>query len=433
MHSPLPVSPNWIDVQQGTVSREAFVSDQVFQLEMERIFDRNWVFLAHETEIPEVGDFVVRTLGSAPVIVVREADGRVLAFLNSCRHRGARVCRGDAGNAKQFVCPYHGWSYKRSGELITTTFDQYQPKDLDFSKWGLIKVPRLGIYKGLIFGSWNGDVPDLDRFLGDFRHYLDPFIGRTPGGMEVLAPPHRFRVKANWKIGALNFIGDNTHLLATHIGPVTLNPIRAAKSGLASHSDDSVLVITDEGHGCTLTYLAKDLPPEFYNTHPAKLMPLYEKTLRPEQFAILKALRVGVGNIFPNLSFIETPTSRGAKAILLRQWCPVSGTEMEILSWALAEREADADYKRLALSEGVRNFGAAGVFEQDDLSIWVSATAASRNPVAAEYPYSFTSALPFMNKPEKHYPGPGRVFKPIQAEVIQLEFMRHWQRTVAPE
>jgi PAH dioxygenase large subunit len=432
MHSPLP-SPNWIDVQRGTVSRAAFVSDEIFQLEMERIFDRNWVFLAHETEIPLAGDFVVRTLGSAPVIVVREADGSVLAFLNSCRHRGARVCRGDAGNAKQFVCPYHGWSYKRTGELLTTTFDEHQPKDLDFSKWSLIKVPRLSNYKGLIFGSWNGDVPDLDIFLGDFKHYLDPFIGRTPGGMEVLAPPHRFRVKANWKIGALNFIGDNTHLLATHIGPVTLNPLRAAKSGLARNSDDSVQVITDEGHGCTLTYLANDLPPEFYNTHPAKLRPLYEKTLRPEQLAILKALRVSVGNVFPNLSFIETPTGRGEKAILLRQWRPVSGTEMEIISWALAEREADPDYKRRALNEGVRNFGAAGMFEQDDTAIWVSATAASRNPIAAEYPYSFTTALPVMDKPEKDYPGPGRAFKPIQAEVIQLEFMRHWQRTLAPE
>jgi PAH dioxygenase large subunit len=435
MHSQMPPgrSHDWINVQRGTVSREAFVSDQVFQLEMERIFDRNWIFLAHETEIPQPGDFVVRALGSAPVIIVRQADGTLTGFLNSCRHRGARVCRGDAGSVKQFVCPYHGWSYKRTGELITTTFDEYQPKDLNFAEWGLIRVPRLETYKGLIFGSWNNDIVDLNRFLGDFKYYLDAFVGRTPQGMEVLAPPHRFRAKANWKIGALNFIGDNTHLLATHIGPVTLNPIRAAKSGLARNSDDSVQIITEGGHGCTLTYLANDLPPEFYNTHPSRLMPLYEKTLRPEQFALLKALRVSVGNVFPNLSFIETPTGRGEKAILLRQWRPISGTEMEIISWALAEREADADYKRRALNEGVRNFGIAGMFEQDDLAIWISATTASRSPIAGEYPYSFTSALPVIDSPDVTYPGPGRAFKPIQAEIIQFEFMRHWQRTLAPE
>jgi phenylpropionate dioxygenase-like ring-hydroxylating dioxygenase large terminal subunit len=430
---PLQNSARWVDRQHGTVSREAFVSDQIFQLEMDRIYDRNWVFLGHETEIPKPGDFIARSLGSAPVVVIREDDGGVKAFLNSCRHRGARICKGDVGNLKHFVCPYHGWSYKRTGELITTTHDQYQPKDLKFEDWSLIPIPRLGSYKGLIFGSWNRDVPELDQFLGDFRFYLDAFLGRTPQGMEVLAPPHRFRVKANWKIGALNFIGDNTHLLSTHIGPVTLNPIRAAKSGLARNSDDSVQIITDGGHGCTLTYLADDLAPEFYNTHPADLMPLYRETLSPQQFDLLKALRVSVGNIFPNLSFIETPTGPGQKAILLRQWRPLSGTEMEIISWALAEREASPQYKARSLSEGVRNFGVAGVFEQDDLAIWITATAASRNPIAGEYPYSFTSALSAINNPESNYPGPGRVFKPIQSEVIQLEFMRHWESTLLPE
>jgi phenylpropionate dioxygenase-like ring-hydroxylating dioxygenase large terminal subunit len=435
MHTQLQLrnSQSWVDAQRGTVSREVFVSDQIFQLEMERIFDCNWVFLAHETEIPQPGDFVVRQLGSAPVVLIRETDGRVLGYLNSCRHRGARICRGEAGNLKQFVCPYHGWAYRRTGELLTTTHDAYQPDDLNFADWSLIPIPRLESYKGLVFGSWNKDVPDLPDFLGDFRFYLDAFLGRTPQGMEVLAPPHRFRVKANWKIGALNFIGDNTHLLTTHIGPVTLNPIRAAKSGLARNSDDSVQIFTDEGHGVTLTYLANDLPPEYYDTHPSALKPLYEKTLRPEQSALLKALRVAVGNVFPNLSFIETPTGPGQKAILLRQWRPTSGTEMEIMSWALAEREADASYKARSLSEGVRNFGIAGMFEQDDLAIWISATAASNNPVAAEYPYSFTSALPRMNKPEADYKGPGRAFKPIQAEIIQFEFMRHWQRALAPE
>lgn len=431
--APLQTSARWVDVEHGTVSREAFVSDQVFQLEMERIFDRNWAFLAHETELPQPGDFVVRALGSASAVLVREDDGRVRAFLNSCRHRGARVCKGETGNVKHFVCPYHGWSYKRSGELITTTHDQYQPKDFNRADWSLIPVPRLKSYRGLIFGSWNPDVPELEEFLGDFKFYLDVFLGRTPQGMEVLAPPHQFRVKANWKVGCLNFIGDNTHLLTTHIGPVTLNPIRAAKSGLTRNSDNSAQIITEGGHGCTLTYLADGLPPEFYNTHPAELIPLYQQVLSPKQFNILKALRVSVGNIFPNLSFIETPAGPAQKALLLRQWRPISGTEMEIVSWALAEREAKPEYKSRSLSEGVRNFGAAGVFEQDDLAIWTAATAASRNPIAAEYPYSFTSALPVIDKPEVDYPGPGRAFKPIQAEVIQLEFMRHWERVLLPE
>src|ERR1051325_6968388 len=95
----------WVDVKRGLVSRSAFVDDDVYRLEVNRIFDRAWIFLAHETEICMPGDYVCRTLGSAPVIVVRDHVGSVHALLNSCRHRGAKICRADSGNARNFVCP----------------------------------------------------------------------------------------------------------------------------------------------------------------------------------------------------------------------------------------------------------------------------------------------------------------------------------------
>src|SRR5687768_14625634 len=87
----------WVDVQRGQVSRDIFVSDDVCRLEMERIFGRTWIFLAHETEVPEPGDFVSRNMGQVPMVVVRDNDGTIHALLNSCRHRGARVCRADSG------------------------------------------------------------------------------------------------------------------------------------------------------------------------------------------------------------------------------------------------------------------------------------------------------------------------------------------------
>jgi N,N-dimethyl phenylurea N-demethylase alpha subunit len=122
---------NWVDVQRGLVSRDVFVKEEIFRAELERIFDRSWVFLAHETEISRAGDFVCRSLGSAPTVVVRDDDGSVHALLNSCRHRGSEVCRADFGNVRNFVCPYHGWTYERNGTLITTTFDRHFPKDFD--------------------------------------------------------------------------------------------------------------------------------------------------------------------------------------------------------------------------------------------------------------------------------------------------------------
>jgi phenylpropionate dioxygenase-like ring-hydroxylating dioxygenase large terminal subunit len=427
-HNSLSGNSKWVDAQRGLVSRDAFVSSEVYQRELERIFDRTWGFLAHETEIPQAGDFVSRTLGSAPIIVVRHDDGTVHALLNSCRHRGAKVCRADAGNARNFVCPYHGWTYDRSGTLKTTTFDRHLPKDFDFSDHGLPRVPRLENHKGLIFGSWNADVGSLANYLGEIAWYIDPFLSRSPGGMEVLAPPHRWRAKANWKIGALNFVGDSQHILTTHVGPLTLDPVRAARAGFATAAENSFQVVTDQGHGCTLTYLAPGLPADAYQTHPAELEPLYKSTLNGDQLQLLHRLRVIVGTIFPNLSFIETQVGPAQKAVIVRQWQPVSGTEMEILSWVLAEKEASAEYKAQVLRKGFHNFGAAGVFEQDDLELWASATSASNNPIAKQFPFSFQTALPYIGSPEKNHKWPGRAFKPADTEVAQLEFMRQWDR-----
>ncbi|HEY7297075.1 MAG TPA: Rieske 2Fe-2S domain-containing protein [Xanthobacteraceae bacterium] len=421
-------SLNWVDVQRGLVSRDIFVSDDVCRLEMERIFGRTWVFLAHETEIPKPGDFVSRNMGHAPVVVIRDNDGTIHALLNSCRHRGAKVCRADSGNARHLVCPYHGWTYERSGRLVTTTFDRHLPKDFDFSEHGLPRVPRVEVHKRMIFGSWNADVQSLDDYLGEIAWYIDPFLSRSPQGMEVLAPPHRWRAKANWKVGALNFVGDSQHILTTHVGPLTLDPVRAARAGFATAAENSFQVVTNQGHGCTLTYLAPGLPADAYQTHPSDLEPLYRGILSGEQLKLLDRLRVIVGTIFPNLSFIETQVGPAQKAIIFRQWQPISGTEMEILSWVLAEKEATQDYKDSVLRNGFHNFGAAGVFEQDDMELWASATYASNNAISKQFPYSFHTALPYIDKPEKDHRWPGRAFKPADTEVAQLEFMRHWDR-----
>jgi phenylpropionate dioxygenase-like ring-hydroxylating dioxygenase large terminal subunit len=429
MQNARPTAPDasWVDATKGTVSRDVFVEDAIYRLEVEKIFTSQWVFLAHETELPNAGDFVSRNLGSAPVIVVRDDNGEIHVLLNSCRHRGAKVCRSESGNSRRFVCPYHGWTYRRSGELVTTTFDKHFPKDVNFQDLGLPRVPRVETHKGLIFGSWNENVGPLSIFLGDFAWYLDPFLSRTPKGMEVLAPPHRWRARANWKIGALNFVGDSQHILSTHIGPLTLDPVRAARAGFATAAENSFQVAADNGHGCTLTYLAPGLPSDAYQTHPKDLAAVYRDVLKPDQYEMLNSLRVIVGTIFPNLSFIETQVGPAQKAIIMRQWQPLSGTEMEVLSWVLAEKEATEDYKQDVLRKGFHNFGVAGVFEQDDLELWASATEASNNPIANRYPYSFHTAVPYWSSPEPPSKWPCKVFRPSDTEVAQLAFMVHWQ------
>jgi PAH dioxygenase large subunit len=420
-------SNDWVDAGRGVVRREAFVSEEVYSREIERIFNRKWIYLAHESEIPQAGDYVIRTLGDAPVVVIRSSTGKIHALLNSCRHRGTKLCRAESGRIKRFICPYHGWCYDHDGKLVTTSFNTYYPEDMNFNDWSLIPVSRVENYKGMIFGCWDADVESVAEYLGDFCFYLDAFIARTPGGMELIAPPHRWRVKANWKLGSLNFLGDGQHLATTHAGPLTLDPVRAASKGLTVRAGNSVQVIVDGRHGCNLNYLGPGLPDDAYRTRPSELLPLYEATLTPLQNRLLKDLRVGVGTVFPNLSFIESQTP-GGKALIFRLWHPISGSEMEVLSWILAEREASAEYKAELLANGIHNFGIAGVFEQDDMELWQSATAASRSAASHPYPLSFLSALPFRKEPIEDFFGPGRAYKQTLSEVSQLEFMCHWQQ-----
>src|SRR5581483_10999147 len=145
-----------VNSQEGLVDRSIYVDPEVYRLELERIFGRCWLFLAHESEIAEPGDFVTRWMGEDPVIVIRDSSGKVNAFINSCRHRGMKVCRADQGNAASFTCAYHGWTYGNDGKLIgVPNFQDAYFEQLDMEQWGLVPVAQVDSYRGLIFGNFD--------------------------------------------------------------------------------------------------------------------------------------------------------------------------------------------------------------------------------------------------------------------------------------
>ena len=96
-----------VDANKGLVSRRIFIEQDIYRQELERVFARCWLFLCHETQITQPGDFFSTYMGEDPVLVMRDTQGKVNAFLNVCRHRGNRVCRADTGNAASFTCAYH--------------------------------------------------------------------------------------------------------------------------------------------------------------------------------------------------------------------------------------------------------------------------------------------------------------------------------------
>jgi hypothetical protein len=249
----------------------------------------------------------------------------------------------------------------------------------------------------------------------------------------VLAPPQRWRTKANWKIGAVNFCGDNQHVVATHLGPLTLDPLHQVLGGNTDVDADSFQIVAGQGHAATLTYLTEGLPDDVYTMRPAELEPQFRRALSPEQLKALERLRVMVGSVFPNMSFIETQAGAKGKALVIRLWLPLSATETEVLSWTLAEKEASAAYKHDVLRHGLHELGAAGVFEQDDVEMWNSATFASDNPVARGLSFGFQTAVPYADTPVPDFKWPGQAYRPIDTEVAQLKFLQHWRRCLGED
>ena len=103
-------------VQEDKAHRLIYTDPAIFEAEMTHIFGGTWTYLAHESEIPNVNDFITRRLGLRPLIIVRDAEGKVRALYNRCTHRGTTLCRWDKGNSKSFQCPYHGWNFDYTGQ-----------------------------------------------------------------------------------------------------------------------------------------------------------------------------------------------------------------------------------------------------------------------------------------------------------------------------
>src|SRR5260370_21547685 len=155
---------------------------------MEKISGRAWLMIGHESLVPAVDDFFHTYMGQDPVILTRDGQGRLHALLNMCRHRGNRVCRVDDGNAKRFMCSYHGWTYLNDGALDHVPGESEAYYDaLDTSSLGLIEA-RVETYAGIVFATWAKDAPSLEAYLGDARWYLDTLFNRRDGGMQPLRP-----------------------------------------------------------------------------------------------------------------------------------------------------------------------------------------------------------------------------------------------------
>lgn len=420
---------DWVREEDGLVSRRIFTDPEIRDLEIERIFNRTWLLLGHESELANPGDFVTRRMGDDLVLVVRGADGRIRAFLNSCRHRGMQVCRADSGNAERFICPYHHWTYDTAGALRTTSFDAFYEKK-SLAGLGLTPVAKLDTYRGLIFASWNPDAVSLADHLGDLRWYLDLLFHRTPGGMTVLAPPQRWVIDTNWKLTGINFI-DSQHAIRVHLGPVAVSQVPGGPSmaDLNRLWAESPQVSIAEGHGCVLIPNPPMIP-DFVGC-PPELVPLYRQTLDENQLALVRRFFGCVGTIFPNASWVHpllaiAPEKPPVMFLNLRVWHPLEAGKIEVWSWYLAEKESSAEWREKLLTCAIQTFGVGGVFEEDDAEVWAGIARATRGSKAREQPMDFRAGASI--PPALDFAGPGRAYPSLFSEHAQLNFFRVWKQ-----
>jgi 3-phenylpropionate/trans-cinnamate dioxygenase subunit alpha len=372
-----------VDVETGRISRRIFVEQEIYEQELERIFARCWLFLCHECQVPKPGDFFSTYMGEDPVLVVRGTDGELRAFLNVCRHRGNRLCRADKGNAASFTCAYHGWTYRNDGRLVGVPFiKEAYYNALEREKWGLIAVAQLESYKGLVFATFDPEAPPLREYLGEMTWYLDLFFDRQEGGIEVVGGLHKWIIPCNWKLPAENFAGDGYHVTWSHV-----SAIRAGFGGDFRVGNDPTGAALSPGNGhCVMTVGANmnaDPPAPEIQAYEAKIFPDIVKRLG-QRAGQMKPV---AGTVFPNFSMLK-PTSR-----TFRVWHPRGPEKTEVWAWVYVDKAAPPEVKEANRLAGIRVFGPAGVFEQDDMDNWQACTQTGRGVVARRYPLNYEMGL----------------------------------------
>src|SRR5690349_914679 len=208
MPTSLSMRTNYADlVQPDRVSGRVYYDQAIFDEELEKIWYRDWIYVAHESEIPEPGDYVTRRIGLQPVIVSRDEDGAVHLLLNRCMHRGNTVCQSERGNAHAFRCAYHGWTYSNRGALVGVPYAAGYDETFSRSEYSLARVGRIATYRGLIFGSMSPSGPSLEARLGGAARLIDQFVDLSPEGEVVLRSgvlKHSYR--GNWKMALENSV-----------------------------------------------------------------------------------------------------------------------------------------------------------------------------------------------------------------------------------
>ncbi|KAA9160037.1 Rieske 2Fe-2S domain-containing protein [Amycolatopsis acidicola] len=358
-----------IDDRQASlfqVNREVFTSREIFEKERELVFGPAWLYAGHESELPRRNDFRTRDVGGRSVIFNRDRHGDVRVLLNTCRHRGASLCRHPAGNAKIFTCFYHGWAYRNSGELVNVpAAEDYARSPVEVYQG--LPGPRVESYRGFYFVNFSADPPDLHAWLGTSAYLLDLAADQSEDGIEILPGTHDYTLNANWKLLVENSI-DGYHAKSVHhtyfemmrelgqtppmLGDAGTNGVPPAGLGTEFGHGHATLMYPGNGLPLATETVTRDLgvlraraAERFGESYAAAVFDLARNTI-----------------FFPNFVLIDLNFG-----MILRTIMPLGPDRTQVSSWQIAPRGLGQESLRYRIDNALTFWGPAGLATPDDV------------------------------------------------------------------
>lgn len=349
------------------VDRRAYTEDDVFRRERAIIFNRCWLYVGHESEVPKAGDFVTRTVGGYDLIFSRDGTGAVHAHFNACSHRGSTVCREHSGNTRVFTCPYHGWVYDLQGKLRDQGAKGGYAADFNADgAYNLRPAPRLEAHRGLYFVNYNPKAVPLIDYLAGAADYLDLVADQAENGMEIIAGGVSLEASGNWKLLMENSY-DAYHGPSLHSTYFEFLDQRVASSNMAA---------TQSGFGCGLGQGHGVFELNLRSGRPiAQWIPPFGEAAKPKIEAIKAGLVKKFGQeradrmaerqrnliIFPNLVVNDN------LGISVRTVFPKSANRMTVDIWIMGPKGEDPVFRKLRLDNYLTFVGPTGFATPDDI------------------------------------------------------------------
>ena len=348
------------------VEREVYTDQNIFKGELENIFDKCWLYAFHKSEISGDTNFLTRQIGGRPVLITKDNNGVVTAFLNSCNHRGAIVCSQEKGNSKKFTCPYHGWQYNQKGKINKLPGKDAYGSNCSLKNNSLYQI-KMQHYRGFYFLHYSEPEVSLQLYLGNACEYLDMMCDQSESELEIIEGAHKHDINANWKLLAENGV-DAYHLPFAHKRFLDWIDDLGATT---SHTRTGIGLDLGNGHS-----VIKSGPPSTGRPI-AYWSPLFSEDMKPvidkrwknlvTRFGEKKAYDIGKTNrslfIFPNVVFNDI------LGLNIRTFFPNSENNLSITVWGAGFKDESEQERKYRINNLISFIGPAGFGTPDDVEI----------------------------------------------------------------